>query len=401
MARYRYTAVTPKGRTVDGELDARDPQSLADSLRADGVMMLHAEEAGRALVLSGRKRLKSDDLAALARQLATLLEVRLPLDRALEMLRSRPLSPAMAELAAETLDRVREGRTLSQALEEQRAELPPFFIGMVRAGETGGGGGLADVLARLADYLERSQKLRAKVRSALVYPAFLLVMVGVVITVMLTVVLPQFRNMFDEAGERLPALARWVMAAGDAAQAFWWAPPIVALLGFLMLRRSLADAGFRRRFDGWLLGLPLIGGLIRSIETARFATTLSAMLSNGVPLAPAMRGAAAALVNKRMREGVEDVAAALVRGDRLAARLGPADLFPPTATQLMIVGDESGRLQPMLGKVAEMYDAEARNRLDSMLALLTPAITVLLGLVVGAVIGGILSAMLSVYDLPM
>ncbi len=397
-----YRAVSAQGRALSGSSNVESVAALLERLRAEGCLLLHAEPAVATQTLfAARRSFRASDLALFGRQLATLVEARLPLDKALALVQAQPGSAVIAQLAGEVLERLKEGRTLSQALEDQTFAVPPFFIGMVRAGETGGGGGLADVLARLADYLERMESLKSRVRSALVYPTVLLVTVGLVLTVMLTVVLPQFRGMFEEAGSKLPTVARLVMDAGDLVRAWWWTGPLLLLSGFLWVRISLRSASFRNRWDRVLLQLPIAGGIILRIETVRFARTLGALLANGVPLASALRTCEGALANAFLRTGLAEVTGGVVRGNRFARRLEEASLFPPLALQLIGVGEETSRLQPMLQKIADLYEEEAQSQIARLIALLVPAITIGLGLIVATVVGAIISAMLSVYEIPL
>jgi general secretion pathway protein F len=269
----------------------------------------------------------------------------------------------------------------------------------VRAGEAGGS--LDDVLAQLAQYLDQAEALAEQVRSALVYPIVLLVMAGLSILVLLTVVVPQFMPLFESAGAELPLLTRIVIAAGDGAQRYWWLILIGLALLVWLVRRQLREPQSRARIDRVALRLPLLGGLLAKIDTARLARTLGTLLANGVPLLNALAIARETLGNAVLREALCETASAVKERRGPAAPRARAGPFPPLAIPLLSVGERSGHLDAMLLKIAEIFDRETRSTIERLMTLLVPVLTIVLGALIATIIGAVLAAILSAYQLPL
>jgi general secretion pathway protein F len=274
---------------------------------------------------------------------------------------------------------------------------PRMHISMVRAGEAGGT--LDDILERLGNYMEKAQALRESVKSALVYPMILLFLAGATVTMLVTVVVPEFQPLFDEAGQDLPLATKIVVAVGNAAQRFWWAALLTVLVLVLVLRHDYAGSAGRARWHAFFLRLPLFGDLIAKIEIARFCRTLGALLGSGVPLLTALGIVRETLENVVLAEAVGRVAEQAREGEGLSGPLGSIGLFPPLAVQLVRVGEETGQLEAMLTKVAEIYDEEVRRTIERLLRLLVPLLTIGLGFLIAGIIASILVAILGINQL--
>jgi general secretion pathway protein F len=268
---------------------------------------------------------------------------------------------------------------------------------MVRAGEAGNS--LDSVLARLADTLERSQALKEGIRSAMYYPVIVLVVAAITLTLLLTAVVPEFKPLFEDNGAALPTPMAVLLAVGDFLQAWWWALIAGALALVLAVRAHNRRPQGRLRWHRWLSRLPLFGDLIIKIEIARFARTLGTLLGNGVTALPAFAIAVGAIGNRWIGRTIEGASGRLQRGEGLARPLLETGVFPRLAAQLVQVGEESGQLEPMLLRVADIYDEEVKRTLDRLLSLLVPVVTIGLGLLVAGIIGAMLTAILGTYDL--
>lgn len=336
-------------------------------------------------------------MAVLTRDLATMLSSGLALDRALEVLvevvDGRPLKQMISRLWS----RIRGGASLADAAAAEGEVFPRYYVSMVRAGETDGS--LEVVLGRLADYLDGAEAVRQRVNASLRYPLILLVMTGLSITVLLTFVLPEFEPLFEDAGEALPLLTRGVMAVGDAFRDYGAFGLVLLLAGLVLLRRRLKDPAFRRRWDGRLLALPLVGPLVTKIEVGRLARTLGSLLGNGVALPQALNLTREGAGNAAIADAVERVTAAAKEGQGLAGPLLQTGRFPALAVHLIRVGEETGRLDEMLIRVADIYDAEVERTVQQLLALLVPVITIGLGAVIALIIGSVVVAIFSVNQL--
>ncbi len=406
MPRFLYKAVSPDGEIVEGETQASSRQALIDRLHADGHIPIRAEESRQAPA-GGKaglpdffrpRRVRREDLLAITRELATLLQAGLPLDRGMSvMLELAPAGPAR-DLLEEVREKVRGGATLADALAEHQNVFPNYYVGMVRAGEAGGT--LEAVLTRLADTLERAEALRENVRAALRYPALVVIMAIVSLMVLMTVVIPEFRPLFEDAGAAMPASTRFVIAVSDFLAAYWWLAALAAVLAVLGLRQYIHTPEGRLRWDAWMIRAPIFGDLATKIEVARFSRTLGTLLSNGVSVLNAMTMTIETLDNRAFAAAAAQAQGRLAKGEGLAEPLAETGVFPGLALQLIRVGEETGRLDAMLLRIADIYDGEVKSAIQKMLSLLVPLVTLGLGILIAGIIGSMISAIMSSYDLP-
>lgn len=402
MPRYRYQAAAG-AELVKGEAEAASKSALVDRIHAEGRVPIRVEEVGTgklasilSMEIGPRRRMSAPALTRLASQLATLLKAGVALDEALTLLHDMAESKKEREALRFIIERVSGGATLSEAMAAQQG-FPELYVSMVRAGEAGAS--LEPVLERLSEFLERSLATREHLKSALLYPAIVVLACLSSLALIFLFVVPRFRPLFEQSGPALPTPARALMAASDFLQAYGWLCLIaaVAAAGFFGIR--LRDPANRQRWDARLLRLPLIGVIARAAESARFCRTLGTLLKNGVTIVPALPIAQKTVRNRAFREALAPIFDQVKAGKGLAGPMRDTKMFPPAAVHLARVGEESGRQDDMLLKTADMLEAETRRSLDRMLSLLGPAVTVGLGVIVAAVILSILSALLSVYDL--
>ena len=400
MPLYRYKALNARGEMLDGQMEAASDAEVALRLQEQGHLPVEArlasEGGGDAAwkALFKPKPFAGQRLVQFTQQLATLLGAGQPLDRALTILLELPEDAAARRTISEVRDAVRGGTALSTALERQHGTFSRLYINMVRAGEAGGS--LEDTLQRLADYLERSRLLRARVVNALIYPAILLVMVGLSLLFLLGYVVPQFAAMYESLDAPLPLFTRVVLGVGLFVRDWWIVLLVVPALAAWWLDRKLRDPAFRTRFDGWLLRRRLAGPLAARLETARLARTLGTLLKNGVPLMAALGIGKTVVGNRVLSADVEAAAEDVKNGVGLSTALAKGKRFPRLALQMVQVGEESGALDAMLLKTADTFEQETGQAMDRMLAALVPAITMLLALVVAVVI---LAVLIPIYDL--
>ena len=403
MSRFSYRAVGADGLLIEGEMEAPGEAAVIARLQALGHLPLGAERAGgsgsRGLsrALFSRRQVSRKRLVLVMRELATLLGAGLPIERSFEILIDLSEHPATRDLLSRVLEALRGGASLADALAEQDGTFPSLTISLVRAGEAGSA--LDSVLTRLADHQERAQALADSVRSALVYPAVLVAMTLLSIVVLMTVVMPEFESLFEDAGDALPLATRIMIGVGDLLTGYWW-----VLAGGLaavawVLRRQLAYPAVRLRWDRLLLRLPLMGDLVSKLLVARVCRTLGTLVQNGVTLTAALPIVRDTLDNAALAHALDQVAAQLRAGKGLAAPLAEAGVFPDLAVHLVRVGEETGELPAMLSKAAEIYDREVRSSLEGLVALLVPALTIGLGMIIASIIGSVLLAFLSVNEL--
>lgn len=400
MALYRYKALNARGELLDGQMEAASDADVAARLQEQGHLPVEARLASEAggepawRALFKPKPFAGQRLVQFTQQLSTLLGAGQPLDRALGILLELPEDEVARRTIADIRAAVRGGASLSAALERQHGAFGRLYVNMVRAGEAGGS--LHDTLQRLADYLERSRALRARVINALVYPAILLTMVGLSLLFLLGYVVPQFAAMYDSLDADLPWFSQLVLGLGGFVRNWWLLILALPLVAVLWLDRKRRDPVFMRKFDSWLLQRKLAGSLVAKLDTARLARTLGTLLRNGVPLLAALGIARNVLDNRVLAEDVDAAAEEVKNGIGLSTALAKGKRFPRLALQMIQVGEESGALDAMLLKTADTFEQETAVAMDRLLAALVPAVTLLLALVVGAVILSVLSP---IYDL--
>lgn len=399
MTLYRYKAVTPGGETLEGQMDAASADEVIAKVQDAGNIPLSAVEADAAggLGLSSllrKQALNPKQVTAFTDQLATLMGAGQPLDRALQILLELPESEKAKKLIGRIRDQVREGSSLSDALEAQHDSFSRLYINMVRAGEAGGT--LERTLRRLAEYMDRSQKLRSSIISALIYPSLLALAVLGAIFMLLVFVVPQFVPMFEDMGMELPFITKIVLAAGNVLMNWWWLliGGIVALI--VWFKRQMAQTESRRGMDARLLRFGLFGTLYLRLETAKLTRTLGTLLQSGVPLLGALSIARNVLSNVVLAEAVDEASNLVKTGDGLAWALGQQKRFPKMCLQMVAVGEESGELDTMLLKVADVYDGETRATIDRLLAALTPILTLIMAVVVGFIMMALLLPIMSI-----
>ena len=410
MPLYRYKAIAAGGELATGEIDAANESEIADRLRDQGLMPMQiAPAVGGAATAPVRgtpkarqslfapKRVTHTHLIALTRDLATLLNAGLPLDRALEMLIGLAIAPPVAALLQGVRDDVRGGKALSQALDARREVFSRFYVNIVRAGEAGGALGL--VLARLAETMERNKELRENVKSALIYPTILVGVAAVSVVILLIYVVPQFETTFAQAGKALPFSTAVVVALGAFFRHWWWAVLLGIVLFVLWWRRHIRHPRVRRRWDERVLGMPLVGDLVRKLEVARFARTLATLLGNGVTLLAGLSIVKETMGNGVLAEALDGVTARLREGRGFGRPLAETGLYPRLATQMILVGEESGRLEEMLVRVADIYDREVQLAIKRFLAVLEPALILSLAVLIGGIVFSILLGVMGMSEL--
>jgi len=405
MARFSYTAYDHRGARTAGEISAETRESALEALSRQGRFPLELVEGGAVAAPRWWERevfapgpLARRNLALLTRELATLVKAELPVDEALRIVSLQPLMGTRARgVVAAVLARVLDGASLSEALQGQKQALPEFYWRIIHAGETSGT--LGQALDELATFLERSAEFRAKVASALVYPVTLLIAAGAALAIILMILVPTIAPMFKDAGRDPPAVIQVLISIQEFIAAHW-------LLVLLALAALIAGAITVSRNERWRLArdrafmrVPLLSGLIENGETATLARTLGTMVKNGVPLLQALEVTGDSLSNRAMAAAVHACAAQMREGGTLVGSLVRSGVFPELSLRLIAVGEQSGQLETMLARVAEIYEAALQRQLQRITSLLTPILTVCIGLVVGGLLLSVMGAIVSVNDL--
>jgi type II secretion system protein F len=408
MATYSYKATDSSGKIHDGSLEAEEEKGVVSelhrmglipiriSLRKGGGKSLNADVSR--LFGSVFKGVSSKDVMAFTQDLATLLEAGLPVDRALTILIDAAEKEQVREVLRDILRTVQGGGYLSDGLSRHPRLFSTLYVNTVRAGEAGGVLGM--VLSRLGEFLESSQDLMDYLKSALVYPLFLVFVGGVSIIVLLTFVIPKFAIIFSDMGQALPMSTRFLLGLSGLLRSYWWLILLGVGGGYYLIVRYVRSPAGRMRFDEKKLSFPVTRDLIKKVEVARFARTLGTLTKSGVPILQALRLVKDVMNNQVIARAMESVYNRVKEGDRLSKPLNDTGIFPSLAIQMITVGEETGRLDAMLLKVAENYDKAVKNTVKRLISFLEPAMILLMGLVVGFIVISMLMAIFSVNDMP-
>ena len=401
MPDYRYVAIDSQGRERKGRLTAaNDDAARADLIRRKfhivAVETAGAKPAGRSLFAVRRNKLSSKELALFTRQLATLAEVA-PLEEALRTLTRQSEAESARAVIGDVHAGLLEGRRLADAMARQPASFPPLYRAMVAAGETTGS--LTTILARLADLLERQAEVRGKLIAALAYPIVLAVVaIGVVAALMIFVV-PRVVEQFTDVGQQLPFLTRAVIAISSFAANWWWLIALLiagAVFGWVTAMRRPA---FKAAVDARLLRLPLLGRLLRDLYAARFARTLSTMVSSRLPLVEGLKLTVPTIRNAALASATAHIVDQVRAGGGLSTALRDAGVFPPLLVYMTASGESAGRLEIMLERAADYLEREFDRFTAASMALLEPVIIVVMGSCVALIILAILLPILQLQNL--
>ncbi len=405
MPVFAYKAADQRGQTIDGVMEAADAQSVVERLQRDAYFPIHVAPQQERAALAGLRitalrgqRVPGRDLAAFTQQLATLLEAGLPLDRALGILEGLAPSLRLRAITADVLRSVRGGTSLGEALAKHHPR--PFsrlYINMVRAGESGGV--LEQTLRRLAEFLEEAQEFRDTLVSALIYPTLLATVGGAAVIFLMTFVIPRFADIFRDLGSAIPWPTQELMAVSGWLTRYWWAVAGGVLAIALLVRAWVATAAGRLRADELILGVPVLGAVVLQTEVARFARITGTLLKSGVPMLAALGVVKEMMGNLVLARAVDGLADGVRRGAGLSRPMDDSHVFPALATHMVRVGEETGRLEDMLLKVGATFETDTRKQVKRLIALVEPAIILVMGLVVAFIVVAMLMAILSITDI--
>lgn len=405
MPHFRYEAYDAKGSFASGEIAAGTREGALETLTRRGQIPVRLGEAQagaplawwqREVFASGR--VGATHLATFTRELASLVKADIPIDEALRIVALQPMLPArLRQLTKRSLDRVVQGEPLSDALAAEAPAFPEYYTRLIKAGEASGA--LADVLSDLAQVVERAAETRARVGSALLYPAILLVAAVIAMAVILTVLVPTILPIFADAGTEPPVLIR-MLSSLQAALVDHWMALLAALAAITVgIGAMLRSASLRLALDRQLVRLPLLGSLIERRETARLARTLAVLTRNGVPILDSLRIASGVLSNRAFSAAVVAASEDVKEGGSLTAPLTRSGLFPDLYLRLTAVGEKTGQVDTMQLRVAEIYEAAVERQVERLTSLITPVLTLLIGGAVGGLIISVMGAIFAVNDL--
>ena len=404
MPVFEYRALDKKGKSISGIIDAESSLSARQKLRASRIFPVSVNEVDNEI--SGKNtsglfadsslfsRISASEISLYTRQLSTLVGSGFPLVSAIDALVHQARSPVFKKKLARIKDAIVEGNSFAGALSQHTDIFPPFYVNMVRAGESSGT--LEIVLERLAEMSERRQELKHRIRAALSYPVLMMAIGILVLFFLLTYIVPGITAIFDEMNHVLPVYTRVLISVSNFFKIYWWvmaALSILAAAAFYYARRT--ERG-KNVIDAWLLRLPGVGLMLKKMSAARFSRNLGSLLENGVSMLPAMEIVKNIVGNTMVSEAVDRAADNVGKGRSLGQALADENIFPLLCIQMIEVGEQSGELEKMLFKVADVFESEVESTIMSLTSLLEPLMIVFMGAVVGFIV---LSICLPIFEM--
>ena len=403
MPEFLYKATTLGGETVEGLMDGKDEESIIQGLHRLGyipIRITSTQERRPSLRLSSflPQRVGVKNLLIFTQELSTLISAGLPLDRSLGILGTLTENERLSEAVKDVLKRIEGGNSLAEALGNHPRIFPKLYVNMVKAGESGGF--LEVILSRLAQYLQSTKEIRDYLISVMIYPLILMVVSGVSIVILMTFVIPRFARIFSDLGQAIPLPTQIVLSFSQLVKGYWWAGLGTIALIYIGLKMYTQDEERKWRWDRSKLGWFVIGDLIKKMEVARFSRTLGTLLQSGVSILPALNLVKEISQNRAISRSISYIHDRLREGKGISKSLEETDVFPPLAVHMIGVGEETGRLDEMLIKVAETYEENVQTSVKRFVALLEPLIIIVMGAVVGFIVVSILLAIFSINEIP-
>jgi general secretion pathway protein F len=396
MPVFEFKGFNEAGKAVDGIREADSPKGLRVVLRKEGVFLseIKAEVEKRSVAgdVDVKRffvgRIKTDDIAVMTRQLATLVGAGIPLVEALSALIDQVDQERLKRIVSQVKQRVNEGATLADALGQHQKVFSALYINMIRAGEHSGA--LHVVLIRLADFTEAQSRLRSKVIGTMAYPIIMVIISTGILGILMTVVVPKVAHIFDDMKMALPLPTRILIFTSDTLQHYWYVFLILIFSSSFGFYRYIHSPSGRAWWDRRVLKAPIMGKIVRMLAIARFSRTLSTLLKSGVPLLTSMDIVKAIITNTVLAGVIQESRDAIKEGESIAAPLKRSGEFPPMVYHMVAIGERSGQLEEMLLNVANAYDAQVETRMSALTSLLEPLMIVVLGGVVAFVVMSIL-----------
>jgi len=417
MAKFKYTALDGKGVETSGVIEAEKQTSALARIREQGLFPTKVEEVGSDKKKAGKKapaagksamkteiklpslfgRVKPKQLMVFTRQLSTLINAGLPLLRSLQVLQRQEKNPVLKRAMNEMGDAIQSGSTLAEALSQHGKIFNRLFVNMAKAGEVGGV--LDQVLQRLAEFMEKAEKIKAKVISAMIYPIVVLFMAGGILTFLMLFIIPKFQDIFNdllEGDAQLPALTQFVMNISNSfGKNILWVIVLIVLLvvAYKMIR---TQSWGRYATDKVKLYMPVSGGLVRKTAIARFTRTLGTLMSAGVPVLQALNIVRDTSGSEVMAKAVTSIHDAVKEGENMAPPIDACGMFPPMVISMVEVGEETGALPEMLVKIADGYDEEIDNTVNGLTSIIEPILIIMLAVIVGTIVIALFMPLVSI-----
>ncbi len=388
MPVYLYKAKDSKGQIVSGQIEAENEQSVKAKLREKNFIItsLSVKSGGFSPkeFIAGFQKVKVKSLTVFSRQFSTMVSAGLSLVRALDILEKQADDKKLQEIIKDIRMKVEGGSALADAFGNHPSTFSDLYINLTHAGEIGGV--LDETLSRVAEFLEKDQALKAKVKSSMTYPTVIFVFAIVIVVFLIVFVLPTFAKIFEGLNVKMPAMTQFLINLSVAIRHYYYIF-IIGIVAFIFLVRYYINTPQGRyKFDQLMLRMPVFGMLNKKVTVSRFSRTLGTLLSSGVPVMQALDVTSKAAGNKVVEKAIEAVRESIREGESISVPMEKSGIFPPMVTQMISVGEETGNLDAMLKKISEFYDMEVEATLDSLTSLLEPLLMMFMGVMVGFIV---------------
>lgn len=391
MKRFKYSARDAKGKPVTGEVEAKDPQAVADILHERGLLVVSVKEA------TGFNLEKLNEIniggvpmkekVVFMRQMSTMVGAGLPLSRSLEIMTQQTANPLFKRVLKNVLDSVQSGKTLADSFRQEEEVFDNITINLIEAGEESGN--LEIVLEKLATELEEKDALTGKIKSAMIYPAIILAIIVAVIVLMMFVLVPAMADIYDDFDAELPFITRFLMSMSEFFINYWWALIVGGLVIFIGGKFYLDSPGGKRTFDKLVLKIPVIGEIVAKMQISQFTRILSLLLGSGLSIIKAIELTADSLSNTMFKETLMDAKDEVEKGGPLAIPIARSEYYPLLVSSMVAVGEETGEMDTVLAKVAEYYKDEVDTATGNLSTILEPVFLVVMGVAIGFIALGV------------
>ncbi len=402
MGEYHYKATNLTGQSIEGLMEGKDERAVVQALHDLGYIPLRiASREGEEVRPSSfflPRRVGIKSLLVFTQELSTLVAAGLPIDRSLSILEALTENRRLRMVVKDVLKRIEEGTSFAEALSQHPRIFSRLFVNMIKAGEAGGF--LDTILARLSRYLQSTKEIREYLISVMIYPLILTIVSGASITILVAFVIPRFAKIFSDLGQAIPLPTQIMLSLSHYFKYYWWAGLGAMLLIYFGLKIYTQDEERKWHWDRFKLRWPIFGSLIRKVEVARFSRTLGTLLQSGVPILAALNLVQEISQNQAIARSIVHMRERLREGKGVAKALEETRVFPPLAVHMINVGEETGRLDEMLDKVAASYEENIQTTVKRLVSFLEPLIILVMGAIVGFIVIAMLLAVFSINEIP-
>ncbi len=379
---YQWTGMNPQGKRTTGTIRAADSQSAQSELNKMGIEIISLEQKRELHILKRQKKIKTKSILLFTRYLSTMMAAGLPIVQAMDIISHDQENPVMQNLVTSLKNDISSGKTLAESFSKHPECFNKLYCSLIKAGEKSGT--LDKILLRLADYMEKTETLKRKIKKALIYPTAIIIVATVVSLILLIFVVPKFQAMFATFGAKLPLFTRMVVNLSDGLRSYWWVIAIVIIAIILGIKNAARQSdAIPLLIDRWKLKIIVIGPVVKKGIIARYTRTLATTLEAGMPIVESMRSIPEIMDNRIYGAAIAKICDEVASGIQLSVAMESSQLFPNMAIQMIAVGEVSGSLADMLNKVADYYEEEVNTVVDNLSSLLEPLIMAVLGVIIG------------------